>query len=151
MVELPWPCPNGVYEEQMAAAVQAAADADVQHVAFGDLFLEDVRAYREAMLASTPLSVLFPSWGEPTGRLAHEMLAAGIRAVITCVDAQQAPRSLVGRWYDGDLLRELPASVDPCGERGEFHTFVADGPEFAAPINIRVGRSSSMTGSSSPT
>lgn len=139
VVELPWPCPNGVYEEQMRSAVQAAVASDVQHVAFGDLFLADVRAYREAMLAPTPLTPLFPLWDEPTDRLGREMVAAGIRAVITCVDPQQAPRSLAGRWYDDELLRELPASVDPCGERGEFHTFVADGPGFAAPLDVRVG------------
>jgi uncharacterized protein (TIGR00290 family) len=138
-VELPWPCPNEVYEQQMSAAIQAARDAGVTQMIFGDLFLEDIRAYRETMLAGTGIEPVFPLWARPTDGLAHAMLDAGIRAVITCVDPVQAPAVLAGRWWDDDLLAGLPATVDPCGERGEFHTFVADGPGFHAPLPVEVG------------
>jgi diphthamide synthase (EF-2-diphthine--ammonia ligase) len=111
----------------------------VDHVIFGDLFLADVRAYREAALAGSGITPLFPLWGRRTDELAREMIAAGVRAVITCVDpAQLAPR-YAGRHFDAHLLDELPPSVDPCGERGEFHTFVWDAPGFRAPIDVEVG------------
>jgi uncharacterized protein (TIGR00290 family) len=139
VVELPWPCPNDVYEQQMTAALAAAERDQVAHIAFGDLFLADVRAYRENMLAGTEISPLFPLWGRPTGQLATEMLAAGIHAVISCVDPKQAPASLAGRWFDAELLADLPPVVDPCGEKGEFHTFVADGPGFRWPLQVAVG------------
>jgi uncharacterized protein (TIGR00290 family) len=138
-VELPWPCPNEAYEQQMAAAIEAAQDAGVTEMIFGDLFLEDVRAYRETMLAPTGLRPVFPLWGRPTDVLARDMIAAGIRAVVTCVDPAQAPASFVGRWWEERLLAELPAGVDPCGERGEFHTFVVDGPGFASPLQVEIG------------
>lgn len=139
VVELPWPCPNDVYEQRMAAAIQTARDDSVTQMVFGDLFLEDIRAYREAMLSGTGMNPVFPLWGEPTDQLSRRMIAEGIKAVLTCVDPRQAPADLVGRWYDDDLLAQLPPSVDPCGERGEFHTFVADGPGFATPLRVRVG------------
>jgi uncharacterized protein (TIGR00290 family) len=139
VVELPWPCPNEIYEQRMTAALETATDDGVDHVIFGDLFLEDIRAYRETSLAGTGISPLFPLWAQPTDALAVEMLDAGVRAVVTCVDPAQAPPSIAGRWYDADLLRELPATVDPCGERGEFHTFVTDGPGFAHPLDVEVG------------
>ena len=139
VVDLPWPCPNDVYEQRMAAAIQTARAAGVTHMIFGDLFLEDIRAYREATLADTGMTPVFPLWGEPTDLLSRRMLEAGIKAVLTCVDPRQAPAELVGRWYDDDLLGQLPAKVDPCGERGEFHTFVTDGPGFATPLNVHVG------------
>lgn len=139
VVELPSPCPDGVYERQMTAALTVATEAEVSHMVFGDLFLADVRAYRERMLAHTSVAPLFPLWGRPTDALAREMIDVGVRGVITCVDPTQAPASLAGRWYDHDLLRDLPDGVDPCGERGEFHTFVVDGPGFDYPLDVTVG------------
>ncbi len=121
--------------EAMAAARQAGAD----HLVFGDLFLGDVRRYREQSLEGTGITPSFPLWGRPTAELAADMIAQGLRAVITCVDPAQAPAELAGRWYYEELLRGLPAGVDPCGERGEFHTFVVDGPGFATGLHVAVG------------
>ena len=140
VVELPWPCSNEAYEALMAEAVQVAVGQGVESMAFGDLFLEDVRAYRERKLEGTGITPLFPLWQRPTHELAAEIVARGIRAVLTCVDPAQAPGELAGRWYDADLLASLPTAVDPCGERGEFHTFVVDSPEFAAPLSVEVGQ-----------
>lgn len=139
VVELPWPCPNSVYEQRMSAAVDTARQQGVEQMVFGDLFLEDIRAYREAQLAGTGITPFFPLWQRPTAHLARQMIACGIRAVITCVDPSQAPASLAGRWYDEALLQALPGGVDPCGENGEFHTFVTDGPGFAHPLEVRIG------------
>jgi uncharacterized protein (TIGR00290 family) len=139
VVELPWPCPNEVYEQRMADIVGAAADAGVAHMVFGDLFLADVRAYREQQLAGTGLSPVFPLWQRPTNVLAKEMLDAGIRAIVTCVDPSQAPPELVGRWFDANFLDQLQPGIDPCGENGEFHTFVVDGPGFRHPLEVAVG------------
>ena len=139
VVELPWPCPNEVYEELMASAIATAVDDGVSRVVFGDIFLTDIRQYREQTLEGTGVSPVFPLWQRSTDELAEEMIASGIRAVITCVDPKQAPREIAGRWYDAALLGELPDSVDPCGENGEFHTFVVDGPGFAYPLDVLVG------------
>lgn len=139
VVELPWPCPNEVYEQRMSDIVRAAADAGVAHMVFGDLFLADVRAYREQQLAGTGLSPEFPLWQRPTDVLARDMLNAGIRAVVTCVDPSQAPPALAGRWFDANFLDQLPPGIDPCGENGEFHTFVVDGPGFRYPLDVAVG------------
>ncbi|MGH9067942.1 MAG: ATP-binding protein [Acidimicrobiales bacterium] len=139
VVELPSPCSNEAYQQRMAAAVEAALGEGVSRMAFGDLFLADVRAYREAMLAGTGIEPLFPLWGRPTRDLAGEMVRGGLRAVVTCVDPAQAPARLAGRWYDHDLLSELPAGVDPCGENGELHTFVVDGPGFSSPVEVVAG------------
>jgi uncharacterized protein (TIGR00290 family) len=139
VVELPWPCPNEVYEQRMSAACDVARQQGVSRIVFGDLFLAEVRAYREASLAGTGLTPVFPLWRQPTGALAREMLARGVRAVITCVDPAQAPKAIAGRWYDEALLRSLPDGVDPCGENGEFHTFVTDGPGFTHPLAVTVG------------
>ena len=139
VVDIPSPCPNEVYEEQMAEAMAAAVQGGVEAVVFGDLFLDDVRAYREQALVGTGIRPLFPLWGRPTDRLAYEMITSGIQAVLTCVDPTKLPSSFAGRPFDGALLRDLPAGVDPCGERGEFHTFVWDGPGFANPIDVRTG------------
>jgi len=139
VVEIPSPCPNEVYEEQMAEAMAAATREGVEAVVFGDLFLEDVRAYREQAMAGTGIRPLFPLWGRPTDQLAHDMIDSGIRAVLTCVDPTKLPASFAGRSFDEDLLSDLPADVDPCGEHGEFHTFVWDGPGFASPIDIETG------------
>jgi uncharacterized protein (TIGR00290 family) len=140
-VGLPWPCPNDVYEARLRAVIERARAEGIRHVAFGDLHLADIRAYRERQLAGTGISPLFPLWTTPeeTPALARRMLAAGLRAVVACVDPRQAPAHLAGRAFDEALLAELPPSADPCGERGELHTFCWDGPMFAAPIPVRVG------------
>jgi uncharacterized protein (TIGR00290 family) len=139
-VQLPWSCSNDVYEARMREAVERAKHEGITHIAFGDLFLEDIRAYRERNLAGTGVDPLFPIWtnSSDTGRLAREMIAADLRAVITCVDPKQLDGRFVGRQFDEDLLAELPASVDPCGERGEFHTFCWNGPMFSQSIKVRV-------------
>jgi diphthamide synthase (EF-2-diphthine--ammonia ligase) len=139
VVELPWPCSNEVYDTQMSDAITVAIDDGVTQMIFGDLFLADVRAYREQALAGTGITPLFPLWQQPTDELARDLLAQGVRAVITCVDPAQAPRDLAGCWYDEALLDRLPATVDPCGENGEFHTFVVDGPGFRAPLDVTIG------------
>jgi uncharacterized protein (TIGR00290 family) len=139
LVELPSPCPNERYEQEMRRAIAIARAEDVDEIVFGDLYLADVRAYREQALAGTGLRPRFPLWEQPTAALAREMLAAGIRAVITCVDPAQAPVEIAGRSWDERLLAELPEGVDPCGEGGEFHTFVWNGPGFHAPVAIETG------------
>jgi len=138
-VPLPWPCSNEVYEACMAEAFARAVAAGIAAIAFGDLFLEDIRAYRIAQLAGTGLAPLFPCWGMPTAALAQEMVAAGLRAHLVCVDPRQLDRRFAGRAFDAALLAELPASVDPCGERGEFHTFVSAGPCFSGSIQLAHG------------
>ena len=136
IVEIPSPCPNEVYEEHVAAARAEG----VAHVIFGDLFLREVRAYREDRLAGTGIAPMFPLWDRPTDLLASEMLEAGLKAIITCVDPAQLAGEFVGRRFDAELLNTLPAGVDPCGENGEFHTFVWDGPGFRSPIDVEIGR-----------
>lgn len=136
---IPNPCTNEEYEARMREMVRRAVAEGMQAIAFGDLFLEDIRAYREAHLVGTGLQPLFPLWQEPTDRLARTMLASGVRAHLTCVDPRQIPGVLAGRTWDEQLLAELPASADPCGERGEFHTFVSAGPMFRAPIPVTAG------------
>jgi uncharacterized protein (TIGR00290 family) len=138
-VPLPEPCSNADYEAAMREALAQARRKGVTAVAFGDLFLQDVRSYREERLRPTGLEALFPLWQSPTGELARAMLAAGLKARITCVDPKQLDPAFVGRELDAQLLDELPASVDPCGERGEFHTFCYDGPMFREPIPVAVG------------
>jgi uncharacterized protein (TIGR00290 family) len=136
VVPLPWPCPNDVYEAAMRAAITEAARDGVSHVAFGDLFLEDIRAYREARMADAGLKLLFPLWGRDTAALAREMVAGGQRATIVCVDPAQLDAAFAGRDFDDALLDELPETVDPCGERGELHTFAWDGPVFHHPVPV---------------
>jgi uncharacterized protein (TIGR00290 family) len=138
-VPLPWPCTNEQYEERMRAAVSQAVADGFTHVAFGDLFLEDVRKYREEKLAGTGLTPLFPIWGVPTGQLAEQMVRDGLRSVLTCVNPKHLDRSFAGRQFDRGLLDDLPAGVDKCGERGEFHSFAWDGPMFNRPVTIEVG------------
>ena len=138
-IRLPWPCTNEEYERRMSAAVDAARAAGVTHVAFGDLFLEDVRAYRERQMAGTGLSPIFPLWGLDTAALARQMIAQGLRARLTTVDPRQLPAGFAGREFDGALLEALPPGVDPCGERGEFHSFCYDGPMFAHPVGVTPG------------
>lgn len=140
VVPLPWPCSNQDYERLMAAEVAARVADGFTHVAFGDLFLEDVRAYRESRLAGTGLAPLFPLWKiAETTDLAHSMIAGGLEARLTCVDPRAMPPELVGRRFDLDLLADLPPGVDPCGERGEFHSFAYAGPMFAEEIRLRLG------------
>jgi uncharacterized protein (TIGR00290 family) len=138
-VFIPSPCPNDVYERAMGAAVATAVADGFTHVAFGDLFLEDVRRYREEKLAGSGLTPLFPLFGADTASLAREMVASGLRARITCVNPAVLDRSFAGREFDAALLRDLPEAIDPCGERGEFHSFAYAGPMFAAPIPIESG------------
>jgi uncharacterized protein (TIGR00290 family) len=138
-VPLPDPCSNRDYEAAMREAIGRARELGVSRIAFGDLFLEDVRCYREQQLAPTGIAPLFPLWGEPTAELARGMTAAGLRARLTCVDPAQLDRRFAGREYDAALLAELPGSVDPCGERGEFHTFVTEGPMFRERVPVSLG------------
>lgn len=139
-VPIPHPCPNELYQQAMATAMAQARVEGVTHIAFGDLYLEDVRRYRETMLADTGIAPLFPLWGRDTAALARQMIAAGLRAVLTCVDPKQLSAEFSGRCFDARLLAELPAGVDPCGERGEFHTFAFAGPMFRTPVPIVAGR-----------
>lgn len=138
-VRIPWPCPNEAYERAMGEALAEAARRGVTAVAFGDLFLEDVRRYREERMRGTGLRPLFPLWGRDTRELAEEMIASGLEAVLTCVDPRVLPAAFAGRAFDEALLRDLPPGVDPCGERGEFHSFAWDGPAFGRPVPVRVG------------
>jgi uncharacterized protein (TIGR00290 family) len=138
-VDLPWPCSNSEYEERMRGVCQRALVQGFTAVAFGDLFLEDIRAYRIRQLEGSGLEPLFPVWRIPTAQLARDMIAAGVQAKLTCVDPAQLDKSFAGRDFDLRLLDDLPAGVDPCGENGEFHTFVHDAPVFSRPIPVRGG------------
>jgi uncharacterized protein (TIGR00290 family) len=138
-VPLPWPCSNEQYERMMAETCAKAVGEGIEGVAFGDLFLEDVRAYREKQLKDTGLEPVFPVWGLPTRELAREMIAAGTRAKLTCVDTEKLDRAFVGREFDEALLSDLPEEVDPCGERGEFHSFVYAGPMLDGVLPVAVG------------
>ena len=139
-VNIPWPCSNADYEQRMGDAVKRFVREGFTHAAFGDLFLEDVRRYREDKLAGTGLTPMFPLWkSKPTSELAVEMIDGGVRAYLTCVDPRKLQESFAGRAFDRSLLRDLPATVDPCGENGEFHSFVWDGPMFAHPVPVAVG------------
>jgi diphthamide synthase (EF-2-diphthine--ammonia ligase) len=139
IVPLPWPCSNEIYEARMAEACRRAVNEHIDAVAFGDLFLPDIRAYREEKLKPTGLEPLFPLWEIPTDELARTMIAGGLRAKLTCVDPKQLPASFAGCDFDAALLHDLPPGVDPCGERGEFHTCVYDGPMFTAPLHLEAG------------
>jgi uncharacterized protein (TIGR00290 family) len=139
VVHIPHPCPNAVYEAQMRAAIADATANGFTHAAFGDLFLEDIRRYREEKLAGTGLAPLFPVWGIPTNELAEQMIEGGLRARLACVDTRRLDAGFAGREFDRSLLRDLPAAVDPCGERGEFHSYVYAGPMFEEPIALQTG------------
>jgi uncharacterized protein (TIGR00290 family) len=138
-VPLPWPCSNEIYESLMAEVCRRAVAQHIDAVAFGDLFLTDVRAYRERQLAPTGLEPIFPLWQIPTHTLAREMIHGGLRARLSCVDTEQIAAEFAGREFDAALLRDLPDGADPCGERGEFHTCVYAGPMFSAPVPIEAG------------
>ncbi len=146
IVPIPWPCPNEVYEARMAAALDDAKRAGVTHVIFGDLFLEDIRRYRESKLAGSGITPVFPLWQRPTDALAREMIDAGLETYLVCVDLKQLPQSFAGRRFDHALLGALPAGADPCGENGEFHTCVVAGPMFDRRVEVRVGETVAREG-----
>jgi uncharacterized protein (TIGR00290 family) len=139
VIEIPEYCSNETYELKMTHAIDAALGDGVECFVFGDLFLEDVRRYRETQLHGTGIAPLFPLWNLPTDEFARMVIASGVQAVITCIDPKQLSPSFVGRRFDTEFLGELPAGVDPCGERGEFHTFAFDGPGFSSGIDVAVG------------
>jgi uncharacterized protein (TIGR00290 family) len=139
LVTIPSPCPNEAYEDAMGRALAEARARGITGVAFGDLFLEDVRLYRERQMEGSGLAPHFPLWRRPTPALAEEMIRCGLRARLTCVDPRVMPADFAGEPFDRDLLLRLPAGVDPCGENGEFHTFAWDGPMFRHPVPIRKG------------
>src|SRR3954469_5927488 len=139
LVHIPFPCPNDVYESRMETTLAAAKASGVTHVIFGDLFLEDVRAYREQKLAGSGITPLFPLWQRPTAALAREMIEAGVETYLVCVDLKQLAKGFAGRRFDHSLLAELPASADPCGEKGEFHSCVVAGPMFDRRIDVMAG------------
>jgi len=140
-VPLPWPCSNEQYESLMAETCVKAVAAGIEGIAFGDLFLEDVRAYREKQMRNTGLQPVFPLWGQPTRDLAKQMIASGVRAKLTCVDTEKLDASFAGREFDESLLAALPDGVDPCGEKGEFHSFVYAGPMLSVDIPVSVAES----------
>lgn len=139
-VTVPWPCPNDVYEIRLGEALHRAHVEDgIERVAFGDLFLEDIRRYRESLLPRFGMEPMFPLWGLPTAALARSMIEGGLKASVVCVDGRRLDRRFLGRDFDLAFLAELPPEVDPCGENGEFHTFCHDGPGFAGPVAVRGG------------
>jgi len=148
LVEVPIPaaCPNSVYEERMAAALSSPPLSDVPAFAFADLFLADIRAYREERLRVVGREAVFPIWGRDTRELARSFISLGFEAVLVCVDPAQLDASFIGRRFDLDLLEDLPPGVDPCGENGEFHTFVYDGPVFSHAIEITLGEAVTRDG-----
>jgi uncharacterized protein (TIGR00290 family) len=139
VIPLPWPCTNDEYESRMRQVCARAVGEDIQAIAFGDLFLADIRAYRERQLEGTGLDPMFPVWQIPTAELARDMIAAGLRAKITCIDPNRLSPDFAGRDFDAQFLADLPRDVDPCGENGEFHSFVYQGPMFHHPIPVRAG------------
>jgi uncharacterized protein (TIGR00290 family) len=139
LLPIPYPCSNEQYETIMGDFVREARRDGIECLAFGDLFLEDIRRYREEKMADSGLKPLFPLWGRATDRLAREMIEAGLRARVTCVDPKVLPAEFAGRNFDAGFLKDLPPGVDPCGENGEFHTFVFGGPMFQSPLAIRGG------------
>jgi uncharacterized protein (TIGR00290 family) len=139
IVPIPYPCPNEVYEARMAEAVASAKRDGITHIVFGDLFLEDIRAYRIEKMKGTGITPVFPLWRKPTAQLARDMIASGLEAYVVTVDLAKLPASFVGRRFDELLLADLPESVDPCGENGEFHTCVVDGPMFSHPLRVMAG------------
>jgi uncharacterized protein (TIGR00290 family) len=145
-VPLPWPCTNDDYEARMADACRRAVAEGFDTIAFGDLFLADIRTYRERQLAGSGLTPIFPLWQIPTAQLARDMIGSGLRARLSCVDSRQLDAAFAGREFDVALLADLPASVDPCGENGEFHTCVYDGPMFGTPIALESGEVRNVDG-----
>jgi uncharacterized protein (TIGR00290 family) len=146
LIELPHPCPNAVYEATMETFIAQARREGIECMAFGDLFLADIKEYRERRLAGTGITPLFPIWQIPTSELAKQMIDSGLRAVVTCVDPQRLPAGFAGREFNDQFLTDLPSDVDPCGERGEFHSFAFDGPMFRLAIDVEVGEISEREG-----
>lgn len=138
-VPIPSPCPNEVYETRMEDACTAIKAQSIRHIVFGDLFLEDIRAYRIEKLAAAGMEPVFPLWRRDTAQLAREMIAGGLVAHVACLDPRKLPRNFAGRTFDESFLRDLPEGVDPCAENGEFHTAVTAGPMFSAPVTITIG------------
>jgi len=138
-VAIPSPCPNEIYEAKMEAVCADIRAGGIRHIVFGDLFLEDIRAYRIEKLTAAGMEPIFPLWQRPTAQLARDMIASGLVAHVTCLDPRKLPRSFAGRAFDESFLRDLPPGIDPCGENGEFHTVVTAGPMFTAPIPVRIG------------
>ncbi len=145
-IPLPWPCSNEQYEAQMKGVYERAIADGIDQVAFGDLYLRDIRAYREKQLAGTGLEPIFPVWDIPTGELAAQMMAAGVKAKLTCVDPRKLDASFAGRDFDAGLLNDLPEGIDPCGENGEFHTFCYASPVFSKAIPVTLGEVVSRDG-----
>ena len=139
LIDLPCPCTNAQYEQAMSGFIQQSQRDGIECIAFGDLFLADIKAYREEKLSGTGIAPLFPIWQTPTDALAKEMISSGLRAVVTCVDPKYLTAGFAGREFDEQLLSDLPGEVDPCGERGEFHTFAFAGPMFNRPVPVAVG------------
>ena len=139
IIEIPYPCSNAEYEKIMGQFVERVKNDNIEYFAFGDLFLEDVRNYREEKLKGSGIKPVFPIWGMPTDKLSREMISSGLRTVITCINPKQTPKEFVGKEFDEDFLDSLPGTIDPCGENGEFHSFVYDGPMFKDKIEIFVG------------
>jgi uncharacterized protein (TIGR00290 family) len=138
-LEIPYPCPNEKYETVMGTFVHEARSQGIECMGFGDLFLEDVRKYREEKLKGAGITPLFPLWGLKTDTMAQALLDAGFKMIITCVDPRHVPKDFAGSPFDESFLKSLPANADPCGENGEFHTFVYDGPIFSNPLDVRAG------------
>jgi len=139
IVPIPYPCPNEIYEARMGEAVAAAVRDGITHMIFGDLFLADIRAYREQKLAGTGITPIFPLWDRPTPTLAQAMIASGLEAYLATVDLKKLPAEFAGRQFDAQLLADLPEGIDPCGENGEFHTCVVAGPMFSQPLAVETG------------
>lgn len=139
LVKLPFPCSNEIYEARMSALIATAQSEGIEAIAFGDLYLAEIRQYRERMMMGTGITPLFPLWERPTDKLAEEMIEGGLRAQITCIDPRVLPSALAGREYNREFLAALPDGVDPCGENGEFHSFAFDGPMFTRPVAFTVG------------
>ena len=145
-VDLPWPCSNAEYESIMKETCESAVRAGIEHIAFGDLFLTDVRAYREKQLENSGLQPIFPVWGMPTQELAIRMINSGVRAKLTCIDSKALAPEFAGRDFDEQLLADLPPEIDPCGENGEFHTFVYAGPMLEGDLSVELGETVSRDG-----
>ena len=139
IIQIPYPCSDGEYADAMTSFIDEAKKENIECFAFGDLFLEDVRSYREERLKGTGIAPIFPIWGIPTKKLSREMVASGLKAMITCIDPKRISREFAGREYDESFLDDIPTDVDPCGENGEFHSFAFDGPMFQTPIEISLG------------
>ncbi len=139
IVKIPYPCTNEIYEQRMAECIQAARAQNITHMAFGDLYLEEIRDYRLKMLTGTGITPVFPLWGISTTDLAARLISLGFKAIVTCVDTKKLPQSFVGRSYDASFLTDLPPNIDPCAENGEFHTVVYSSPNFRNPLKVKVG------------